>query len=78
VIGRADVCIDVAPCSPLNHRSTMIKAGEYLAAGHPVVTFALEEARRTAEDCALYALDGDLEAFDEYVLTKRARVECLA
>lgn len=62
LIEQADICLDVAPCNSLNHRSTMIKVGEYLAAGRPIVTFALEETRRTAGDCALYAPDSDLDS----------------
>lgn len=67
LIGAADICLDVAPCSPLNHQSTMIKIGEYMAAGRPMVTFALDETRRTAGDCALYARDGDLDSFSDLV-----------
>jgi glycosyltransferase involved in cell wall biosynthesis len=67
LIGEADICLDVAPCSPLNHQSTMIKIGEYLAAGRPTVTFALDETRRTAGDCALYARDGDLDSFCDLI-----------
>ncbi|HEX3519053.1 MAG TPA: glycosyltransferase family 4 protein [Solirubrobacteraceae bacterium] len=67
LIAGADVCVDVAPCSPLNHRSTMIKIGEYLAAGRPVVTFELQETRFTAGDCALYARDGDIEGYCELI-----------
>ncbi len=63
LIAAADICIDPAPCSELNHRSTMIKVTEYLAAGRPVVAFELTETRRTAEDAALYAPCGDLEGF---------------
>ena len=63
IIGQADVCLDVAPCTALNHQSTMVKIGEYLAAGRPIVSFALEETRHTAGDCALYAAGGDLEDF---------------
>jgi glycosyltransferase involved in cell wall biosynthesis len=63
LIAESDICLDVAPASPLNHRSTMIKIGEYLAAGRPVVSFALEETQRTAGDCALYAPNADLDAF---------------
>lgn len=55
LIAEADVCVDPAPCNRLNHRSTMIKIGEYLAAGRPVVAYALDETRRTAADAALYA-----------------------
>jgi glycosyltransferase involved in cell wall biosynthesis len=68
LIAAADICIDPAPCSELNHRSTMIKVTEYLAAGRPVVAFGLTETRRTAEDAALYAPCGDLEAFAELIV----------
>ena len=63
LIAGADICIDPAPCSDLNHGSTMIKVTEYLAAGRPVVAFDLTETRRTAADAALYAPCGDLDAF---------------
>ncbi len=62
-IEQADICLDVAPCTPLNHQSTMIKIGEYLAAGRPIVTFALEETRYTAGDCALYVACDDIDDF---------------
>ena len=68
LIAAADICIDPAPCSELNHRSTMIKVTEYLAAGRPVVAFGLTETRRTAEDAALYAPCGDLDAFAELIV----------
>jgi glycosyltransferase involved in cell wall biosynthesis len=67
VIAEADICLDVAPCSPLNHQSTMIKIGEYLAAGRPVVTFALHETRRTAGDCALYATCSEVDELCDLV-----------
>jgi glycosyltransferase involved in cell wall biosynthesis len=67
LIGEADICLDVAPCSPLNHQSTMIKIGEYLAAGRPVVTFDLEETRFSAGDCALYAPCGDVNTYCDLV-----------
>jgi glycosyltransferase involved in cell wall biosynthesis len=63
IIEAADICLDVAPCTPLNHQSTMIKIGEYLAAGRPIVTFELRETRHTAGDCALYVAGGDLAAY---------------
>ena len=53
LLSRADICIDVAPGTALNHRSTMIKIGEYLAAGKPVVSFALDETLATAGDAIL-------------------------
>jgi glycosyltransferase involved in cell wall biosynthesis len=60
IVGEADICLDVAPATALNHQSTMIKIGEYLAAGRPIVTFPLEETRYTAGDCALYAQCDDV------------------
>jgi glycosyltransferase involved in cell wall biosynthesis len=63
LIAASDICLDVAPCSPLNHQSTMIKIGEYLAAGRPIVTFDLHETRRTAGDCALYAEGGEIDGY---------------
>jgi glycosyltransferase involved in cell wall biosynthesis len=61
LIGAADICIDPAPCTELNHRSTMIKIAEYLAAGRPVVAFGLDETRHSAGDAALYAECGRLD-----------------
>jgi asparagine synthase (glutamine-hydrolysing) len=60
LLSEADVCIDVAPCSELNHRSTMVKVGEYLAAGRAVVSYRLCETERTAGGAALYADCGEL------------------
>jgi glycosyltransferase involved in cell wall biosynthesis len=63
LLAGADVCVDPAPCNELNHRSTMIKIAEYMAAGKPIVAFDLRETRRTAGAAALYAACGDLEDF---------------
>lgn len=63
LLAEADVCLEPAPCSRLNDRSTMIKVGEYLAAARPVVAFDLLETRRSAGDAALYARCNDAEAF---------------
>jgi glycosyltransferase involved in cell wall biosynthesis len=62
-IAESDVCLDVAPCSELNHKSTMIKIGEYMAGGRPIVTFPLEETMRTAGDCAVYAECGSVDDY---------------
>jgi glycosyltransferase involved in cell wall biosynthesis len=74
-IAAADICIDPAPCNPLNHGSTMVKIGEYLAASRPVVAYALNETRRTARDAALYADDRDAEAFAGLVARLAAEPE---
>jgi glycosyltransferase involved in cell wall biosynthesis len=63
LLAQAHVCVDPAPCNELNHRSTMIKIAEYIAAGRPIVAFDLRETRRTAGDAALYAACGDVEGF---------------
>jgi glycosyltransferase involved in cell wall biosynthesis len=67
LIEAADICVDPAPANKLNHRSTMIKIGEYLAAGRPAVAYELLETRRTALDAAAYAPAGDAEAFARLV-----------
>ncbi len=56
LLAAADICIDPAPSTPLNERSTMIKIAEYLAAGRPVVAQPLTETRRTAGSAALYGV----------------------
>ena len=63
----ADICVDPAPASELNHGSTMIKIAEYMACGRPTVAYELRETRRTAGDCALYAPCGDIVAFAEQI-----------
>ena len=35
LLAEADICLDPAPCTELNHRSTMIKVAEYMAAPPP-------------------------------------------
>jgi glycosyltransferase involved in cell wall biosynthesis len=59
LIAAADICLEPAPCSPLNHQTSMIKVAEYLAGGRPVVAFALDETRRMAGDGGAYARCGD-------------------
>lgn len=67
LIAEADICVDPAPCTPLNHQSTMIKIGEYLAAGRPVVAYELVESRRTARDAARFARAGNSRGFGDLV-----------
>jgi glycosyltransferase involved in cell wall biosynthesis len=63
LIAEADIGLDPAPGSELNHGSTMIKVLEYMGAGRPLVAYELRETRRSAGEAALYAPCGDLEAF---------------
>jgi glycosyltransferase involved in cell wall biosynthesis len=41
----------------------MIKVGEYMAMGKPVVAYALPESRLTANGTALFAASGDIVQF---------------
>lgn len=59
LLAAADLCVDPAPCTELNHSSTMVKIAEYLAAGRPVVANRLRETEDTAGEAALYAECGD-------------------
>jgi glycosyltransferase involved in cell wall biosynthesis len=61
------VCVDPAPATALNERSTMIKLMEYLALGKPVVAYDLLETRRTVRDAAMLVPPGDVEAFAERI-----------
>jgi glycosyltransferase involved in cell wall biosynthesis len=63
LIADADIGIDPAPGTELNHGSTMIKVAEYMGCGRPLVAYDLRETRRTAGDTALYAPCADAPAF---------------
>ncbi len=67
LIAEADIGIDPAPGTELNHGSTMIKVAEYMGAGRPVVAYDLRETRRTAGEAALYAPCGERQAFVDLV-----------
>lgn len=63
----ADICVDPAPATDVNARSTMTKIAEYLALGKPVVAYDLLETRRTAADSALLVAPGDIAAFADAI-----------
>lgn len=67
LIAEADIGIDPAPGTELNHGSTMIKVAEYMGCGRPVVAYDLRETRRTAGDAALYAPCGEPQAFVDLI-----------
>lgn len=50
-----DICIQPDPLNPLNDKSTMNKAMEYMALEKPVVAFDLKETRVSCGNAALYA-----------------------
>jgi glycosyltransferase involved in cell wall biosynthesis len=69
LIADADIAIDPAPGTALNHGSTMIKVAEYMACGRPLVAYDLHETRRTAAEAALYAPCGQAAMFAELIAT---------
>ena len=67
LLAEADVCVDPAPCTELNQRSTMIKIAEYMAAGRATAAYPLLETRRTAGDAVAYARCDDRASFVDVV-----------
>jgi glycosyltransferase involved in cell wall biosynthesis len=67
LLQMADVCVDPAPATDVNDRSTMMKVAEYLALGKPVVAYALLETQRTADGAAVLVTPGDVPAFSEAI-----------
>jgi glycosyltransferase involved in cell wall biosynthesis len=67
LIAGADVGLDPAGPSELNHGSTMIKVLEYMGAGRPLVAYDLRETRRSAGEAALYAPCGRPAVFTALV-----------
>jgi glycosyltransferase involved in cell wall biosynthesis len=63
LLADADVCVDPAPPTDVNERSTMTKIAEYLALGKPVVAYDLLETGRTAGEAALLVAGNDIDAF---------------
>ena len=68
LLQAADICVDPAPATDVNQRSTMMKIAEYLALAKPVVAYDLLEAQRTAAGAALLAPAGDVAAFTERIV----------
>lgn len=60
LIAAADICVDPAPPTELNHHSTMIKIAEYLAAAKPVAAYDLVETARTVGGAVPLAKPGDI------------------
>lgn len=63
LVRDADICIDTAECTELNHRTSMVKVAEYLSLGRPTVAFALRETQRTADGAAALAECGRWDRF---------------
>lgn len=63
VLSACDVGVVPDPSNPLNDRSTMVKALEYMALGKPIVAFALPEMSRSLVGAALFAQIDDPSDF---------------
>jgi glycosyltransferase involved in cell wall biosynthesis len=68
ILAHADICLEPAPCNELNHRCSMVKVYEYMAAGRPIVGYPLREVRRLAGDGMLYADGADTTALADPVV----------
>ncbi len=61
LLAAADICVEPAPCNAFNHRCSMVKIYEYMAAGRPIIGYPLREVQRLAGRDMLYAQCGDIE-----------------
>lgn len=61
------VCPDA--CNEYTTKCTMNKVMEYMAMGKPLVQFDLIEGRRSAEEAAVYASNGDFQDFAQKIRT---------
>jgi glycosyltransferase involved in cell wall biosynthesis len=68
-IDEADICLETAPASEVNRRSTFIKIMEYMSAGRPIVAFDLEETRFSADGAAVLVEQGNLRGFSEAIVS---------
>lgn len=68
LLQAADICVDTAPPTDVNERSTMTKIAEYMSLGKPVVAYDLLETQRTTGDAAVLAPSGDAGAFADAIV----------
>jgi glycosyltransferase involved in cell wall biosynthesis len=67
-LSSCSICVQPDPLNPLNDKSTMNKAMEYMALGKPVVAFDLKETRVSCGDTALYATPNDVKDLADKIL----------
>ncbi len=67
VLAASDVCLSPEPATAYSNASTLIKVGEYMAMGKPIVCYDLGESRFTAGPAASYARPGDVDHFAECI-----------
>jgi len=66
-IHEADICLETAPDSESNRKSTFIKIMEYMACGKPIVAFDLLETRVSTGESAILVDPGDVDKFADEV-----------
>jgi glycosyltransferase involved in cell wall biosynthesis len=62
-IEEADICLETAPDSEANRKSTFIKVMEYMLSGKPVVAFDLDETRFTVAEAGVLVEPNNLIHF---------------
>jgi glycosyltransferase involved in cell wall biosynthesis len=67
-IVESDICLEPAPNSEVNSKSTFIKVMEYMAEGKPIVAFDMAETRFSADGAALMVEPGNHYAFAEAIM----------
>lgn len=68
VLSACDICLQSEPHNPLNDKSTMCKAMEYMAINKPVIAFDLKETKVTCGYVALYVLENSPVALADKIL----------
>ena len=66
-LNACDICIQPDPLNPLNDKSTMNKAMEYMALEKPVVAFDLKETRVSCGNAALFVPPNDVVKLAEKI-----------
>jgi glycosyltransferase involved in cell wall biosynthesis len=66
-ISQADICVETAPDSACNRKSTFIKIMEYMACGKAVVAFDLPETRISTGESAILVEPGNISKFAEEI-----------
>lgn len=67
-LSTADIFIDTAPASFLNHSSTFIKHMEYLVFKKPVVSFSLKESMYSLQEAGLFIEPNDTDKMAKSII----------
>jgi len=68
MLAKVDVCVDPAPNTPSNRLCTMVKVGDYLAAGCPVVAYRLPETEWQLDGAGILVEEPGAAAFARAVV----------